>query len=211
MTGQHEAERGENMAHSNVNRISGNESDWWRVLFVAIGLLYLILSSTSQVVGAEPTTVWRSDYKSALQEAEEKKLPLLLHFYAEWCMPCQRMERDVFSKPAVKSLIGNRFIAVKIDSDHHQDLVRQYGVETLPSDVFVDSLTGRTIDLQKGFQEQSEYVSSATKAEARFVKAHAGDLVIAKSESNGTQTMPAIDIKTGRIELGDPQPVIGLD
>ena len=80
-----------------------------------------------------------------MQEAEEKKLPLLIHFYAEWCMPCQRMEREVFPTPAVKELLGSRFIAVKVNSDLRQDLVRRYGVETLPSDVVVDSLTGRTI------------------------------------------------------------------
>jgi YHS domain-containing protein/thioredoxin-related protein len=185
------------MSQSNVGRIS-REIDWPRVFLMTAGLVIAILTTCSHIVGAESASVWRSDFKTALQEAEDKKLPLLIHFYAEWCMPCKRMERDVFSSPDVKGVLSGRFVAVKINSDQHQELVRTYGVETLPSDVVVDSLTGRVIMLHAGFQDRTAYLSTIVAAESRFQKSHPAD-AIAKSNP------------TGATELGDAKPVIGLD
>ncbi len=199
------------MAQSNVERFSSGDHEWKRLIFLTVGLLLVVLATTSRVVGSESSSFWRTDFKAALQEAEEKKLPLVVHFYADWCMPCQRMERDVFSNAAVKDLLGTRFVAVKVNSDHRQDLVRRYGVETLPSDVMVDSLTGRTIALHAGFQDRSAYLANATQAEARFSKAHSSELVVTKLVMNSDKAQPAVGVKTNDVELGDPQPVVGLD
>jgi YHS domain-containing protein/thioredoxin-related protein len=190
---------------------SGGDAEWRRLIFLIIGLIFLILATGSKVVGGESPSMWRSDFKAALQEAEEKKLPLLVHFYADWCMPCQRMEREVFPTQAVKDLLGSRFVAVKVNSDHHQDLVKRYGVETLPSDVMVDSLTGRVIALHSGFQDRTGYLANASQAEARFVKAHASDLIVAKSTPTEDRAQQASGVKIDHIELGEPRLVIGLD
>lgn len=198
------------MSQSNVGRLSG-ETDWRRVSLFAIGFVVTILITSSRIVAAEPASVWRSDFKAALQEAEEKKLPLLVHFYAEWCMPCKRMERDVFSNPDVKGLLANRFVAVKINSDQRPDLVQRYSVETLPSDVVVDSLSGRVISLRAGFQDRNTYIGNVVNAESRFKSAHAGALAMAKGTEDGNPPQTA-NVKPSReIELGEPKPVLGLD
>ncbi len=200
-----------NMSQSDVGRFSSGDIEWRRLAFFTSGLIFLIFATATRVVGDETSSFWRSDFKAALQEAEEKKLPLLVHFYADWCMPCQRMEREVFPSSVVKDLLGSRFVAVKVNSDHRQDLVRRYSVETLPSDLIVDSLTGRTIALHAGFQDRTGYVANASQAEARFIKAHAGDLVVTKSVTNNAGTHPAIGHQSDQAELGDAQPVIALD
>ena len=199
------------MSHSNVSRISGGDSVWWHVVYLTAGLFLVTLTTASRVVGAETSSVWRADFKAALQEAEAKKLPLLVHFYADWCMPCQRMEREVFPTPAVKDLLGNRFVAVKVNSDKRQDLVRQYGIETLPSDAVVDSLTGRLITLHSGYMDRTSYITTACQAEARFVKTHTADLAAKKPEPKTQAIEPVVSVETNPIQLGEPKPVIGLD
>lgn len=205
------------MSQSNVGMFSGGDAEWRRLLFLIAGLIFLVLANCTRVVGGEASTGWRTDYKAALHEAEEKKLPLIVHFYADWCMPCQRMEREVFPSQPVKDLIGARFVAVKINSDHHQDLVRRYGVETLPSDVIVDPLTGRVISQHAGYQDRTGYVNSASQAEARFIKAHATDLAVKKPAAEKERVQPperaqqTSGVKINQEELGDPRPVVGLD
>lgn len=199
------------MSQTNVNRYSSADSEWWRLVILLMGLAFALLIMGTNLKGAESNSLWRSDYKAALQEAEEKKLPLLVHFYADWCGPCQRMEREVFSTSGVRDLLDRKFVAVKVNSDHRQDLVQRFGVETLPSDVIVDSLNGRVIELHAGYQDRSAYLATAAKAEATFVKAHAGDLVVTKSLSNSNEAQPAVAIKSDQVELGEPKPVIGLD
>ena len=199
------------MSQANVGRVTSGDSEWRRLLFLATGLIVVILATTSRVVGSESGSVFKTDFKTALSEAEEKKLPLLVHFYADWCVPCQRMEREVFTTSTVKDLLGSRFIAVKVNSDQRQDLVRQYNVETLPSDVIVDSLSGRVIAMHAGFQDRTGYFANASQAEAKFVKAHAGDLIVARSLENNDVAQTAAGVVTGQLELGDAQPVVGLN
>ena len=188
------------MLQSSIGRVSGRDSKWRRLTFLMVGISLLTLATTSRLRGSD-SDVFRTDFKAAMKEAEEKKLPLLVHFYAEWCMPCKRMDREVFPNASVKEMLGNRFVAVKINSDERQDLVRRYGIETLPSDLVVDSLTGRVISLHPGYQDRNGYLASASQAEARFINAHPGNLVVAK---------PVVDAKSATPELGDPKPIIGL-
>ncbi|MEK6262323.1 MAG: thioredoxin family protein [Planctomycetota bacterium] len=173
----------------------------------------LVAAASQTVVGAEPSAVWRTDFKAALLEAEQKKLPLLAHFYADWCMPCQRMEREVLTAPNVKEFVGRRFVAVKLNSDHHQDLVRRYGVETLPSDVVIDSLTGKVLLLHSDFLDKTQYIHLVTQGEAKFAKIQAARLKQGGDAETGSETPTGTDgtVKSGVAELGEPQPVVGLD
>ena len=173
----------------------------------------LVAAASRTVVGAEPTAVWRTDFKAALLEAEQKKLPLLVHFYADWCMPCQRMEREVLTAATVKEFVGRRFVAVKLNSDHHQDLVDRYGVKTLPSDVVVDSLTGKVLFLNSNFLDKTQYILVVTQAEAKFTKIHAANLKQGGDAEADSAAQPGEKVagNGGEAVLGEPQPVVGLD
>ena len=199
------------MSKNNFGQISGIDFGRVRLLLLTVGLLSLNLAEPGRITGAEGSSVFRSDFKAALQEAEEKKRPLLVHFYADWCMPCQRMEREVFNNTAVKDLLTGHFVAVKVNSDHRQDLVGRYGVQTLPSDVIVDSLTGRVIAMHSGYQDRTAYLATASQAEARFTKAHAGDLIVEKSSESSIAASSVALNRKDEPELGEPKPVIGLD
>ena len=180
----------------------------WFLAWVA-----LVTAASRTVVGAEPSTVWRTDFKAALLAAEQKKLPLLVHFYADWCMPCQRMEREVLTAPNVKEFVGSRFVAVKLNSDHHQDLVHRYGVEMLPSDVVIDSQSGKVLLLHSDFLDKTQYIQLVTQGEAKFTRVHAARLKQEGGTEAGVATQAGADVtvKTGEAVLGEPQPVVGLD
>lgn len=205
---------------------------WMRRGMWFLAWVSLVAMASQTVVGAEPSSVWRSDFKAALLEAEERRLPLLVHFYADWCMPCQRMERDVFTSPKVKEFLGTHFVAVKLNSDHNQDVVRRYGVETLPSDLVIDSLTGKVLVRHSDFLDSTKYLSLATQAEARFIQVHAAeskpepeatkpgasgtgenntDAARPRAGDSATTQVSPVPSKVGEVELGDPQPVVGLD
>ncbi len=188
------------MLQSLIGRNFGRNTTSRRLTFLFVGLAIFTVATTSRLMGSD-SEVFRTDFKSAMKEAEEKKLPLLVHFYADWCMPCKRMDREVFPNVSVKEMLGSRFVAVKINSDKHQELVQQYGIEILPSDLVIDPLTSRVISLHSGPQDRSAYLSTTSLAESKFLKAHPRNLVVAT---------PVTETKSATPELGDPKPIIGL-
>jgi thioredoxin-like negative regulator of GroEL len=42
--------------------------------------------------------------------------PVFVHFSAPWCEPCQRMKRDLYTRPDVASRL-DRFVRVEVDTD----------------------------------------------------------------------------------------------
>lgn len=59
-------------------------------------------------------------------KAESK--PVLIDFYADWCMPCQMMA------PVVEELSAERedIIACKVNVDEESELAVMFGVESIP-------------------------------------------------------------------------------
>lgn len=100
--------------------------------FCAFGL---ILSVAAQA--QTPNVEWRSDLDTAKREAQKAGKLILLHFGADWCSPCQQVESYVFSTPQVFRTINASVIPVKIDVDLHPELVKKFGVEGIPADVFI--------------------------------------------------------------------------
>ncbi|WP_414711817.1 thioredoxin family protein [Sphingobacterium sp. UBA1498] len=42
---------------------------------------------------------FKGNFKEALAVAQQKKLPVFVDVYTDWCAPCRRMEQEVFLPP----------------------------------------------------------------------------------------------------------------
>jgi thiol-disulfide isomerase/thioredoxin/YHS domain-containing protein len=119
--------------------------------------------------GSLPT--WRHDFGAAEAEAKRLNRPLLVHFHAKWCGPCQMMNRDVLSDPAVTRQLDAAVVAVKVDSDERPDLVQRFGIDSLPTDVFLDP-SGFVLDRSSGMSDRERYLSLIARVDGRFAQAH---------------------------------------
>lgn len=90
------------------------------------------------------TGVWLAvdnldDIDAQLEQAAALSQPVMLDLYADWCISCKVMERSVFPKPAVASLLGNfRLLRADVtkNSPEHKALMERYGLFGPPSMVF---------------------------------------------------------------------------
>ncbi|MCF0224398.1 MAG: thioredoxin family protein [Fibrobacter sp.] len=90
----------------------------------ALALLFVVLYSQF-AFGAEVKTrlvKWR-DYTAALDSAKEHPKLIFVDLYADWCVPCRIMDKNVYSDPTVASLLNNQFYAVKLDADSQDTIV----------------------------------------------------------------------------------------
>lgn len=111
--------------------------------------------------------VWLTDLNEARKIAAETNRPILCHFYADWCGPCQQMEKQVFPAPQVQQQLRNSVVAVKINAQTQKFLSHRFGVATLPTDIILEP-NGDEILQSSGFRTQSEYLSLVTRAQTRY-------------------------------------------
>jgi YHS domain-containing protein/thiol-disulfide isomerase/thioredoxin len=133
--------------------------------------------------------VWMTNYEAARAKSKQQGKPLVIHFHAKWCGPCKQMDREVLNRPAVVDVLKKRFIAVKVDHDLHPELIRKFGIASLPSDVVYDPIYDRAVVRLTGPSDTNGYVTGIVRGETRMLAAHRGRIVRTEDE-NTTRRFP---------------------
>ncbi len=66
----------------------------------------------------------------------EGERPAIIDFYADWCAPC-RMVAPILEE--LKSEYGDKLDIYKIDTEAEQELAGMFGVQSIPSLLFIPS------------------------------------------------------------------------
>jgi thioredoxin 1 len=69
-------------------------------------------------------------------EVIHSALPVVVDFYANWCVPC-RITEPVFADLA--SRLAGRVKFAKVNVDEAATVTRSYGIHTIPTYIFVES------------------------------------------------------------------------
>jgi thiol:disulfide interchange protein DsbD len=93
---------------------------------------------------------WRHDEAGALALARAEGRPVILDFWADWCVACKELDRSAWADPGVREEAA-RFVAVKVDgtdgTPEFEALTAKYGVVGMPTVVFIDE-KGREVPLR---------------------------------------------------------------
>jgi YHS domain-containing protein/thiol-disulfide isomerase/thioredoxin len=144
-----------------------------RVLAVALILAAYAASSVEAasdpplIDGVNGPSRWLHNYGQGRQLARDLGLPLVVHFHASWCAPCQQMERETLSSRRLVGQLGRQIIGVKIDSDEEPGLVEDFRIDALPCDVVI-APDGLIVERISGYQPQPKYLSMVERTAARF-------------------------------------------
>ena len=101
-----------------------------------------------------PAVTFRTgDFESVLREARRTRKPILLDFWADWCKPCHRLDRESFSNQQVGDYINARYIPYRINIEDFvgMDLVDKFAVKVFPTMLVVNSTDQRILQTLTGF------------------------------------------------------------
>jgi thiol-disulfide isomerase/thioredoxin len=101
----------------------------------------LLLCLSLALVAPRPAAAaieWSTSLPAATAAAKKENKPLLIEFWATWCIPCKVMEQQVYSDARVARAMS-RFVPVRVDIDKNASLVSRYSIAGTPTHVFTDS------------------------------------------------------------------------
>lgn len=94
-----------------------------RLVFVLFCLLGLSSAWCGTVTVAKPREVRWLEYKDAFEKAKKEQKLVFVDLYADWCVACRVMDKNVYGDPSVVSLLNRRFYPVKLDVDSQDTIL----------------------------------------------------------------------------------------
>lgn len=89
---------------------------------------------------ATVTLKWEKDMSIALERAQSEGKPVLVNFYAEWCVWCKRLESTTLRDAKVASVLDQKVVPLSLDVDAWgKELSNEYEVHELPTIVVLDA------------------------------------------------------------------------
>lgn len=119
----------------------------WLIL---ISFAFLLGSNTFAQSGIQFT---QGTWKELLAKADKENKLIFVDAYAEWCGPCKKMAKDVFTQKEVGDFFNKKFVNVKMDMEKGEGigLAGDFGIMAYPTLLFVDE-KGRVVHRSVGYQ-----------------------------------------------------------
>ena len=143
-----------------------------------MGLLLLVGGASCSSTTAGPTIAWQGYDPAALERAKQESRPVILEFYADWCVPCKELERFTFSDQRViestEAFVRLRVDLSNYDSPESLSLRQQFEVTGVPEIMFLDTQGSEVRDARVlGFLGANDFLQRIKKA--RFSDSWTGD------------------------------------
>lgn len=147
---------------------SGPWMEWFKrllgavLLVVALYYAHTILVRYGSNGSASPDNQWLSSLDEGLQKASDQHKPMIIDFFALWCLPCIELDHQVWERGEMIDKLQQEWIAVKIDCTEQtpqcERAVDKFQVIGWPTVVFLkadqteaisERLVGRVVSLEE--------------------------------------------------------------
>lgn len=141
-------------------------------------LCTLLLALSASLSGfSQGIRFFEGTFEAAQQKATAENKLIFIDFYADWCMPCKMMAKQVFTDSIVGDYFNLKFInlQINVEKEEYRKLVKQYKVTSMPTLAFLRP-EGKAVLLSTGARGKDDFLKmarTATGEEMSFEKRYA--------------------------------------
>ncbi len=135
---------------------------------LGVGIAAALLVSTVMEQGEG--IKWQAYSENVMEDARNSGKPIILDFSAEWCVPCQHMEKATFRNSTVVETAEKYFVTIRVDLTQSGDRVkervsRRYNIRGVPTVVFLKPGGEERTDLRiQEFMDKDRFLSRMAAA-----------------------------------------------
>jgi thioredoxin-related protein len=139
----------------------------YHLLFI-LALCCLVSLSHAQKNPNTGIRFFQGNWASLLKTAAQQHKLIFVDVYTEWCVPCKRMEKEIFPLAKVGKVYDSLFVSYRLDAEHGQGpkLAAAYAVKAYPTYLFLDS-AGNLLYRSGDYMEASELIAEGRKAASK--------------------------------------------
>lgn len=134
-----------------------------RIFLFALLCTFLALPAMAQE--GKGIQFFKGTFAQALAKAKAEGKPLFVDFYAVWCGPCKKMEKQIFTQSEVGEYFNKHFVALQLDAEKPEnvDVAKTYKVEAFPTLGIFDG-EGKALSINVGYMNAQELMAMAKTA-----------------------------------------------
>ncbi|MEO1616765.1 MAG: thioredoxin fold domain-containing protein [Planctomycetota bacterium] len=172
--------------------------------YAAITLVTLAAFLTANTADAQ--IAWESKLLDAHARAKAEGKLMLLHFYTDNCVYCDRLEAGAFRSAQLASNVNDHFVALRVHGGKNQRLAKKFGVEKYPTDVIV-TIDGKVVSKSVSPQQSDRYIAMLTSARADFSRRQT--MIAASNDTAPVETTPSKPSYASELAVQVPGPKPG--
>lgn len=135
--------------------------------FLIITIAFTSLASF-KVSKPENFGFYKGSFDNLIRESKKQKKPIILDFWAAWCAPCQKLDKETFTDKELGAYLSQNFLVYKVDIDtiDGMEIVDRFSIDVFPTMLVYDSKNGQ-LGKFKGFYPAGYLQKELEKVQAK--------------------------------------------
>lgn len=138
-----------------------------RSIFICYLWVNCVSARCNTIANSDSIKFLTGKFAEVLDKAAIEKKPVYVDMYTDWCVPCKKMEKQVFFNQEASDFFNKNFITFRINAEKGEgkELAKKYKIVAYPTSIYMNS-RGELLKRVEGYDNLANFMKQAREAYA---------------------------------------------